>query len=55
MKPMYDKAHKNDPDYKAEFGWEVRDGQGKLRRHHPGTIRIRSPNQVPPDQEEEDE
>merc|ERR1711872_61607 len=31
MKPLYDEAYKNDPDYEAEFGWKEKEKKTELR------------------------
>merc|ERR1712066_539740 len=31
MKPLYDEAYKNDPDYEAEFGWKEKEKKAEMR------------------------
>merc|ERR1712133_266469 len=31
MKPLYDAAYNDDPDYKAEFGWKTKEKKSELR------------------------
>merc|ERR1712179_152409 len=31
MKPLYDEAYKNDPDYEAEFGWKEKEKKTEMR------------------------